>query len=91
MILTIPIIVLWSNRSRHIQNNTMKIFAISVLAAVVGSTVHATTPKRKRSIKNKYVSSNNVIEEGNREDYVAYLGYRKLEGSISMSMANDGE
>jgi len=70
----------------------MMIFAISVLAAVVGSTVHATTPERKRSIENKYVTSkSNVIEEENREKYVAYLGYRKLEESISMSMDNDGE
>jgi len=70
----------------------MKIFAISVLAAVVGSTVHATTPKRKRSIENKYVTSkSNVIEENRREENVAYLGYRKLEKSISMSMDNDGK
>ena len=69
----------------------MKIFAISVLAAVVGSTVHATTPKRKRSIENKYVSTTGIVEEENRKENVAYLGYRKLEESISMSMDNDGE
>lgn len=69
----------------------MKIFvAISVLATVSCGANAATTPHRKR-IENKYVTTNNVIEEENREKSVAYLGYRKLEKSISMSMANDGE
>lgn len=69
--------------------NTMKIFVISVLAAAVGA---SSSPQRKRSIENKYTSTNtDVIEEENRKENVAYLGYRKLEGSISMSMDNDGE
>ena len=67
----------------------MKIFAIAILATV-SCGANASSPKRKRSIENKYVTTTNVIEEEkNGENVDPYLGYRKLEES--MSMDNDGE
>ena len=68
----------------------MKIFAIAILATVSCGANAAAAPHRKRSIKNKYVTTTNVIEEEkNGENVDPYLGYRKLEES--MSMDNDGE
>lgn len=72
----------------------MKIFAITVFLAAITIGVggaNASSLHRKRSIENKYVTTNNnVIEEEKNEEYVdPYLGYRKLEES--MSMDNDGE
>lgn len=71
----------------------MKIFAITVFLAAITIGVggaNAAAPHRKRSIENNYVTNTNVIEEEKNEEYVdPYLGYRKLEES--MSMDNDGE
>ena len=72
----------------------MKIFVAIAILATVSCGASSTAPQRKRSIENKYVTTNNVIEEEkSKEEKVdlVYLGYRKLEESISMSMDNDGE
>ena len=84
--------VLWIEADIQSQNNIMKFIAISVLATV-SCGASSIAPHRKRSIENKYVSATNIIDEEKNEEFFGstYLGYRKLEESISMSMANDGE
>ena len=66
----------------------MKFIAIaSFAAAAVSGTYANNSPQRKRTIDNKYVTSNVIVEE-KEKDIDPYLGlsHRNLEKDSSMSM-----
>jgi len=70
------------------QFNIMKLFiAIATFATAAVSGAYASnSPQRKRTIENKYATSNVIVEE--KETDVVYLGlsHRNLEKDSSMSM-----
>ena len=69
----------------------MKFIAITTFATAAVSGTYAnnvSSPKRKRTIENKYVTTNVLVEE-KEKDIDPYLGFdRNLEKDSSMSMGH---